>query len=135
MGINRLSIDTNSYSNFLKGDESSKKLFLEADEIIVSAIVLGELYFGFKWGINENKNLEILNKFLGDSKVKILKINSQTAKIYSNIKHSLKKKGTPIPENDIWIAACAIETNSTLITFDKHFLFIENLKLIGVAKI
>ncbi|SRR5258708_15826625 len=134
MGINRLSIDTNSYSNFLRGNKSSKKPFLEAGEIIVSTIVIGELYFGFKRGRNERKNLEILYKFLSDSKVKVLKISSQTAKIYSDVKHSLKEKGSPIPENDIWIAACAIETDSTLITFDKHFLSIENLKLIVVAK-
>lgn len=134
MGINKLSIDTNSYSNFLRGDKKSEKPYFEAREIIVSTIVLGELYFGFKVGVEENKNLEILYKFLSDSKVKVLKISSQTAKIYSNIKYSLKKKGTPIPENDIWIAAAAIETDSTLITFDKHFLSIENLNLIGVTK-
>ena len=67
--------------------------------------------------------------FLKGKNIKILEINKKVAKIYGEISSILKKQGTPLPINDVWIAACAIEANSTLVTYDKHFLNIPNLKL------
>lgn len=122
-------IDTNIYSASIKDDPVVVKTLLKAESIGVPATVLGELLYGFKLGSRKNENLKKLKDFMQDPKMSIYKTTSKTAKIYSEIKHQLTKKGKPIPENDIWISASAIETNSTLITYDKHFLKIPKVKV------
>lgn len=122
-------LDTNGYSELQVGNNQIKKVTLAADTIYISAASLGELYGGFKAGLKENLNIELLGYFLDGNKVRIAKIGKYTAMIYGDISLSLRKQGTPLPINDVWIAACAIETNSTLVTYDKHFLKIPGVKL------
>ena len=122
-------LETNSYSRCSKGDFGLDKLVSTANRIYISVITIGELYYGFKKGVRENKNLELLKTFLGDSRVRILKVNITTSKIYGVVKYLLISKGRPVPENDIWIAAQAIEAESVLLTYDRHFLEIPQVKV------
>lgn len=127
--MKKITLDTNSYSKFFEGDNKILDELNKSILIFIPSIVLGELFHGFYRGSSLIKNKDRLNKFLNKPTVKITNVTLETAKIYGEIKNKIWKRGYPIPTNDIWIAACAIETNSTLVTYDKHFLNIPNLKL------
>ncbi len=126
----RIFIDTNAYSEASRNNKNVQKQLQNAEEIFVSVVVVGELYFGFKKGASESRNLELLREFLNDPRVSIVKTNTAIADIYAQVKYTLEASGTPIPDNDIWIAAGAIETDSILLTFDKHFQDIKGLKIV-----
>lgn len=127
--MNSIILDTNSYSFYFSKDVKIKKVIQKADIVYLPLIVIGELYSGFYRGNKLAENEVELNDFLSDKKVHTLNLTRETSRIYGNILSYLSTKGTPITANDVWIAACAIETDSTLITYDKHFLNIPNLKL------
>lgn len=95
-------------------------------------IVLGELYAGFKNGSKELENKKLLELFLGKSTVRIIDVTEETADIFGVIKNILKNAGTPLPINDIWIAAHAMEFGANLLSFDKHFKQIPGLRLLGL---
>lgn len=132
--MNTIILDTNAYSNLQKGDIQIKKKILSSSTTCLTVITLGELYRGFKIGSKESANNNLLEMFLKGKNIRIIEVTKEISKIYGEISSLLKKQGTPLPMNDIWIAACAIETDSTLITYDKHFLNIPNLKLWGKLK-
>lgn len=122
-------IDTNSYSRLHKGDVKVEEEISKAKEVLVSAVTLGELHLGFLEGTKRRSNLYFLKKFLQKPSVRILQVGKKTSAIYAKVKFQLRKKGTPIPENDIWIAAQVIETGAALVTYDSHFLEIPRLKV------
>jgi len=122
-------LDTNSCTFLWKGDKLIQKQAAFSEKINLSAISLGELYLGFKGGNKEDENVRILTNFLNTQKVQIVKVDRKIAQTYGKIGYFLRRKGKPIPTNDIWIAASAIETNSVLVTYDRHFLNIPSLKL------
>lgn len=123
-----VTLDTNSYTAYLNKDSRVKRKIDKSKKVIISVVTVGELLYGFKKGSREESNTDDLNDFLGNKKVQLLQITLKTAAIYSIVKYHLRRKGTPIPDNDIWIAASALETKSTLITYDRHFLKIGGLK-------
>jgi tRNA(fMet)-specific endonuclease VapC len=127
--MKKIVIDTSAYSRLMVGDAGVFKALASADTVYMSVFVQGELFAGFKGGAREAENRNILKQFLEKPTVKILMASPETADIFGWIKHQLKKSGTPIPINDIWIAAHAVETGSTLITFDSHFNSIPALRL------
>ncbi len=127
--MKKILLDTNAYSAFLKGDEKILNVLSGADTVYMSIIVIGELFTGFKGGIKETKNRDILHKFLDKPTVLILDATLETSEVFALIKNTLKKSGTPIPNNDVWIAAHAMETGSVLITYDEHFKNIPGLRL------
>ena len=104
-------------------------ILASSDIVYISIFVLGELYAGFKGGTKEKYNIEILNTFLHKPGVKILNATNETSQYFALIKNQLKKAGNPIPVNDIWIAAHAIESGSILVSYDRHFKFVDNLRL------
>ncbi len=130
--MKRYLIDTNIYSYALKGDEGVIKILRETDEIGFSVISIGELLAGFKGGGKERKNREELETFLDSPRVIIYSVNDETAEFYSEIFIRLKKAGTPIPTNDMWIAAIAFQNGLKLFTEDAHFKSIAGLSLITV---
>ncbi len=95
----------------------------------MAIFVLGELYAGFRGGINEILNKELLNRFLAKPTVQILDATLETAEVFGQLKYDLKVEGNPIPINDVWIASQSIETGSVIITYDTHFLNIKGLRL------
>jgi len=120
-------IDTNAYVAFKRGDASILEVIQYAETLAISPIVLGELLGGFECGNRIKKNREELQQFLQSSRVRLFSITSDTSSFYSQIYASLKNKGKPIPTNDIWIAAQALENGCILCSYDKHFEAIENL--------
>lgn len=125
--MKRILIDTNAYVKFLHGDTAVLDMLAVADTVYLSVFVLGELLAGFKGGTKEPQNRKTLNAFLRKSAVRILSATMDTAEFFSDIKDGLRRKGTPIPQNDIWIAAHVMESGSMLITYDAHFSLISGL--------
>jgi len=99
-----------------------KRALQEADEIYLNPVVLGELYAGFANSGKEKKNREILKEFFASPRVQVAVIDEETAERYMAIITYLWKKGTPIPTNDLWIAATAMQYGFKLITTDSHYL-------------
>ena len=120
-------IDTNAYAAFKRGDPSILEIIQHAETLAISPVVLGELLGGFECGGKIKKNLDELQQFLQSSRVRVFSITSDTAKFYSHIYASLRNKGHPIPSNDMWIAAQALENGCVLCSYDKHFKAIEGL--------
>ena len=123
-------IDTNAYSDLMRGDRSVLKTLESSETIFVSVFVLAELYTGFKGGKNEKENLIVLERFLDKPTVVTLNTTIETASIFAEIKHFLKKKGKPIPLNDVWIAAHTLEMGCSLLTKDEHFSLVPGLRLV-----
>ncbi|MCL5986835.1 MAG: type II toxin-antitoxin system VapC family toxin [Actinobacteria bacterium] len=117
----RILIDTTAYSSFMKGDPDFKKAIQTADEIFLNSIVIGELLFGFIRGGREEKNRLELQQFLSSPRVFIQTVDEETSERYAVIFNYLKEKGTPIPTNDIWIAASAMKDGLKILTADDHF--------------
>jgi len=127
--MKKILLDTSAFVRFLRGDEKVMTYLAQADSVYMSGFVLGELYAGFKAGGREKENRQILDRFLLKSTVTVLEATIETAEIFGLIIASLKKSGHPIPINDIWIAAHALETGSILVTYDDHFAVIPGLRL------
>ena len=127
--MKKILLDTNAYGAFLSGDESMLDALSQADAIYMSVIVLGELYAVFRGGGQHAKNERILREFLEKPAVSALLLSLETAQVFGEINDRLKQAGTPIPINDVWLAAQAVETGSILVTFDAHFRRIPGLRL------
>jgi len=124
---NKVLLDTNIISALLKGEADVAGKIDKAAEVNIPIIVVGELYYGAHYSTRIEKNINAIEKLTATYNV--ISHTNQTAKIYGSIKAQLRKKGTPIPENDIWIAAIAQQHNLTLITRDKHFREIEGITI------
>jgi tRNA(fMet)-specific endonuclease VapC len=123
----KLIVDTSAYAAFKRNHQRVVEALLQADQVLVSPIVLGELYFGFRNGSRYEKNVSELNAFVACSPVQIIPINEITADRYSRVVWELKQRGAPIPTNDIWLAAQAMEHGAELLTFDRHFEYVPGL--------
>ena len=120
--------DTNIVIALFAKDSSVQKNLKKADEIFLSSIVLGELYYGALNSSRIDENIAQIEKFAAESV--ILVINASTAVEYGKIKRDLRLKGTPIPENDIWLAAITKQHNLTLVTRDEHFKKVKEIKIV-----
>jgi tRNA(fMet)-specific endonuclease VapC len=127
--MKKILLDTNAYVRYLRGDERVLSYLAQADTVYMSVFVLGELLAGFRAGGKEKDNRRILERFLLKSTVTVLDGTLETADFFGLVMASLKKAGTPIPINDVWIAAHAQETGSILVTFDEHFTLVPGLRL------
>ena len=115
-------MDTSAYGAFLRGTPGVKEAVQQADEIVFNPVVLGELKAGFLMGRNEKRNRAILRDFLSSPRVTLVEIDEETSERYAVIVQSLRMKGTPIPTNDLWIAASAMQHGLKVLTTDKHYL-------------
>ena len=120
-------LDTNIIISLFAKDSQIHDRMAKAEEVFVPCIAIGELYFGADKSIKLGENLARIDEFALHNTV--LPCDTDIAKRYGAIKNSLKEKGIPIPENDIWIAAIAQQYDLTLISKDSHFEAIENLKI------
>lgn len=125
--MKKILLDTSAYSNYLRGHEGVRNWIKSTDEIYVSAIVIGELLAGFIKGRHEEKNREYLEKFLDSDRVHILPITEVTSERYAAIFKTLKESGKPIPTNDIWISASAMEYGLELVSCDSDFLVVKQI--------
>ena len=124
-------LDTNTYVAFRQGHRGVMSVISETDTVAMSTVVLGELLFGFRNGSRFQDNLKQLQSFLSEAEVLTLPVSLATADHYGIIAAALRTQGTPIPANDIWIAAHAKESGAALLTFDAHFRNVEGLKLVA----
>lgn len=122
-----LCLDTSAYSQFKAGDVQAKEIISRCKQIKLPAIVLGELRAGFLMGNRAEKNEAELSEFVSNPYVEILDVDDEASQIYGKIVAELKKAGTPIPTNDIWIAAVSLRDGATLLTFDKQFEYVKSL--------
>jgi len=127
--MSRVLLDSNAYARYVSGDRVVGAALGNADGVLLSVIVLGELLAGFRAGSNEARNKEILSVFLDKPSVSLLPATGETADYYGRIWASLRRAGRPIPTNDVWIAAQALETGSVLITYDAHFGEVPGLRI------
>ena len=121
-------LDTNAYTAFMLGAAEVVDVVAHADRLYLNSIVLGELLGGFAAGTREPKNRAELARFLDSPRVDVLPITADTADSYALIYAGLRRKGHPIPTNDLWIAASAMEHGAALLTRDAHFSHIDGLR-------
>jgi len=129
----RICIDTNIYSAFKKGDPEINELMEYADVIYIPSIVLGELYAGFQMGSKLKDNIKGLREFTKQPGIHIIDIDESMAERYGALIKILKDNGTPIPTNDIWIAAAALENGARMATFDTHYKSIPGLMMVEIV--
>jgi predicted nucleic acid-binding protein len=117
----RILLDTSAYSLFMRGHHGVKEALQEADSISVNPIVLGELQAGFQHGRHAEKNKKTLKLFLASPRVHVVGMDEETAERYAVILNALWVISRPIPTNDLWIAASAMQYGLTILTTDAHF--------------
>src|SRR5688572_11055783 len=117
----RIVLDTSAYSRFVARDERVTS-FLEAAQVIyLPAVVVGELESGFRAGRRFDINRNLLMTFLDIADVRVLPVTTDVARVYGLLHAELKRLGTPLSTNDLWIAATTMETGAHLVTFDRDF--------------
>ena len=117
----KIMLDTSAYVGFKRNAVEAVEIVVKAELIVFSPVVMGELMFGFRNGTRFKENMDDLDRFLKHEVVDLLPIGKITSDRYSRIAVKLRQQGTPIPTNDIWIAAQAMEQGAELITSDQHF--------------
>lgn len=123
-----IALDTNAYAAFKHGDEKMIAVLQHAPSIIVCVTVLGELLGGFAAGQRESINRSELAQFINAPCVKVVPSTAATADLYALVYAALRRKGQPIPTNDLWIAASSLEHGAALLTLDAHFQSIDGLR-------
>lgn len=123
----RLLLDTNAYSEMKRGRRAVLDLVRGCDRVLMSAIVVGEILAGFRGGSCGSQNRREFGRFLQSPFVEFIPVTATTADRYSRVFSTLRKKGTPIPTNDLWIAAHVLETGADLVTYDRHFEHVDGL--------
>ena len=122
----RYLLDTNVILALFAGEPSVQECLEAAAEVFVPSVSIGELCFGARKSGRPAENLARVDEFAVDNVV--LSCDIQTARHYGELKAALRAQGRPIPENDIWIAAVALQHNLVLVTSDAHFSGIESLR-------
>ena len=117
----RLALDTNAYRAAADGESRPVEFLRRAEEIWLPHVVLGELRAGFALGTFGKKNEARLTEFLNSPRVKALYPDDQTTHHYASLFAQLRRQGTPIPTNDLWIAALAVQHDLMLLSSDAHF--------------
>ena len=122
-------LDTNIIIALFASEEVVRGSFAQAGEMFVPSIVVGELYYGARKSVRTTENLSRIDELVAESAMMVC--DAETAQHYGEVKNKLRLKGRPLPENDIWIAALALQHNLTLVTRDAHFQEIENLQVVA----
>ena len=117
----RVALDTNRYVDFARGDAETSQTLENAEAVMLPFIVLGELRAGFAAGRHGAKNEGALRRFMMRPGVSVLLPDEQTTHHYAAVYRQLRKQGTPIPTNDMWIAALVLQFDLMLCDRDAHF--------------
>lgn len=117
----RIALDTNRYTDLARGDADAVDKVETATAVFLPLIVLGELRCGFAVGTHGTHNEGILRQFLLRSDVEVLHPDEQTTQQYAAVYRQLRAQGTPIPTNDMWVAALVLQHNLALMARDRHF--------------
>ena len=114
-------LDTSAYSALFRGNDQVREILQEVVEVAFNPVVLGELMSGFSGGRFEEKNHQLLKDFMLTPRVRVYPVDVNTSERYASIWSYLRGQGTPIPTNDLWIAASAMQHGLTVLTSDRHF--------------
>ncbi len=125
--MSRVCLDTSAYSHFMRGDEAAVEIVGRARWVGIPSVVLGELRTGFLLGSQAARNEDELRRFLRHPLVDTLDVDDEASRIYAEIMIALRRAGTPLPSNDIWIAAVAARDGATVLTYDEHFRLIHRV--------
>ena len=120
--MTRTLLDTSAYAAFMRGHEPVKAALQQAEEVYLNPIVIGELLAGFMRGRHRAKNQTELQTLLSSPRVGVLALDQETSARYAAILNTLRNAGTPIPTNDIWIAATAMQHSLRILTTDAHYM-------------
>ncbi len=120
-------LDTNAYSALMRGDRNVAEWVRGAEQVLLSTVVAGELFHGFRGGSRFDENRRLFARFLENPYVGLLPVTLTTADRFGRIAARLQIKGRPIPTNDVWIAAHAMESGADLLSFDPHFESVDGL--------
>ena len=120
-------LDTNAYTGFKRGHLEVVDRLRRSGGVLLSTIVAGELLFGFHHGARFERNRAELEAFLDRPEVSLLPVSLATADRFGRISAALRRKGRPLPTNDVWIAAHTMESGAELLSFDEHFAAIDGL--------
>jgi tRNA(fMet)-specific endonuclease VapC len=126
----RLALDSNRYRAFCEGNETAQRVLESADQIFMPLPVLAELRAGFASGTLAAENERTLNLFLDRPRVRVLIPDEQTTFHYGRLYAQLRRQGTPVPANDLWIAAMVVQHRLALFTQDNHFKHLPQIPLI-----
>jgi tRNA(fMet)-specific endonuclease VapC len=132
--VTRICLDTSAYSHFKRGDRAAVAAISAARWIGMPAVVIGELRAGFRLGTRAQRNEGELTAFLADPIVSVLSVDAAASDHYADIVVALRRKGTPLPTNDIWIASVAAREGATVLTYDCHFDEIDRVGSIVLAR-
>jgi predicted nucleic acid-binding protein len=121
VAVTRYLLDTSAYIAAMRGHAAIQDSLRHADEIVACPVMIGELQAGFLKGAARKKNLETLTRFLDTPRVRVVAIDEPTAEKYAVIHDTLRKAGTPVPTNDLWLAATAMQHGLKVLTTDRHF--------------
>ncbi len=127
----RLCLDTNAYSALMRNQSGIQRCLEEASLIHIPTVVLGELYAGFNLGSRYAENCSDLDAFIDLPGVEILSPDRDVAERYGYLVRDLRQQGTPIPTNDLWIAATALETGTRLVSYDAYFQHVPGLVVLS----
>jgi tRNA(fMet)-specific endonuclease VapC len=127
--VGKLALDTNAVIAYREGISDVCKLVDEADVIILPVIVIGELLYGALNSTKIKNNEKFVHKFAGYSLV--TPIDESVAACYARVRFDLKRRGNPIPENDIWIAAACLDLKVSLLSRNDHFKLVPGLNVIS----
>jgi len=117
----RVALDTNRLTDLLQSDAALAERLGACDEVWIPLMVLAEIKAGFYGGTQQHRNEILLRRLLAKTTVGVLLPSRETAEHYARLFVQLKRAGTPVPDNDLWIAALALEHDLLLITRDQHF--------------
>jgi len=131
VAVKNILLDTNAYVAFKRGQPEAVEIMQHAPSIGVNTVVLGELLGGFAVGKRTADNQQELQFFLASPRVIVLSVNENTAHYYATIYLDLRRKGKPIPTNDMWVAASALEHQFAIFTYDTHFDYIDGLIVVS----
>lgn len=123
----RLALDANRYVDFCKGVEVAVETIRRARQIVLPFVVLAELRAGFRYGGHARRNENALSRFLQSARVSVLFADEGTTHIYALLFTELRRAGTPIPTNDLWIAALVMQHDLVLFSRDKHFDYVPRI--------
>jgi tRNA(fMet)-specific endonuclease VapC len=124
----KIALDTNRYSDLARGAQEVRDHLERADAVFLPFVVIAELRCGFVGGRRTSENEQALARFLDQPGAAVLYADNETTGHYASVFHQLRRQGTPIPTNDIWIASLCLQHDLTLYARDAHFDHIVQLR-------
>lgn len=119
--MSRYCLDTSAVSHFQRGEDPVVEIFDSAEWLGLPSVVVGELLSGYRLGRRPEENRDWLAELLAHPVVEELPVDRQVAVLYAELFYDLRRAGTPIPTNDLWIASTAVRHGATVLTYDEHF--------------